>query len=70
MMRHWVWIIIMAIVTWVGAEPKVTVQGTLKGFFLTMDGNLLVKEVPFGFPEKPLVTDLPDQLLPLFWGHY
>lgn len=58
------------IMTGLGAQPQVKVEGVLKGYFLTSDGTLSVKEVPFGFPEKPFSPDLPDRLFPLWAGYY
>lgn len=51
------------------AQPSVTVQGTLKGYFLSPNGNLSVYEVPFTFPNKPSNGKLPNQLFPL-WARY
>jgi len=52
------------------AFHPVTVTGVLKGYFLSPDGTLKVREVPFAFPEKPTVSDLPDRLFPLPAGYY
>ncbi|MFA0781925.1 MAG: hypothetical protein YYHSYBAR_000316 [Candidatus Fervidibacter sacchari] len=52
------------------ASHPVTVTGVLKGYFLSPDGTLKVREVPFAFPEKPTVSDLPDRLFPLPAGYY
>ncbi len=52
------------------AQPKVTVKGTLAGYFLSTQGELKVYEVPFAFPEKPDEEDLPSHLYPLWAGYY
>ena len=70
MMRHWVWLIIVGMATWAGAQPQVTIEGRLKGYFLAPDGTLKVYEVPFKFPESPSPSDLPDRLFPLWAGYY
>ncbi len=70
----WRWILIgsvmMVLSSCLLAQPKVTVQGSLKGYFLSPDGNLSVYEVPFSFPEKPSSSDLPRRLFPLWAGYY
>ena len=52
------------------ASPSWTVTGVLKGYFLSPDGTLKVREVPFSFPDKPTISDLPDRLFPLPAGYY
>jgi hypothetical protein len=71
-MRRWLFLTsaVAMIMTGLGAQPQVKVEGVLKGYFLTSDGTLSVKEVPFGFPEKPFSPDLPDRLFPLWAGYY
>ncbi|MEM2691548.1 MAG: hypothetical protein QXS01_05570 [Candidatus Bathyarchaeia archaeon] len=68
------WILMSSIVMLFGsqsvAQPKVTVQGILKGYFLSHDGNLSVYEVPFAFPDQPAPSDLPKRLFPLWAGYY
>jgi len=51
------------------ASPSVTVMGVLKGYFLSPDGTLKVREIPFAFPERPKSNSLPSQLFPV-WAHY
>jgi|GEM_PF-1176764 len=51
------------------ASPSVKVTGVLKGYFLSPDGTLMVREVPFAFPERPEGKSLPSQLFPV-WAHY
>jgi hypothetical protein len=50
------------------ASPSVT--GVLKGYFLSPDGTLKVREIPFAFPDRPAASDLPDRLFPLPAGYY
>ncbi|MFN4179666.1 MAG: hypothetical protein ACK4I8_05095, partial [Armatimonadota bacterium] len=71
MMRRWILIgsILSILTTWAVGQSKVTVQGTLKGYFLSPDGNLSVYEIPFAFPDKPSNEKLPTQLFPL-WARY
>jgi len=57
------------IVTGLGAQPQVKVEGMLKGYFLAPDGTLKVYRVPFAFPDRPLETDLPTCLFPV-WANY
>jgi hypothetical protein len=52
------------------ASPSVKVIGVLKGYFLSPDGTLKVREIPFAFPEKPTASDLPERLFPLPAGYY
>jgi len=52
------------------ASYPVTVTGILKGYFLSPDVTLKVREVPFAFPDKPTASDLPDRLFPLPAGYY
>ncbi len=52
------------------ASPSVKVTGVSKGYFLSPDGTLKVREIPFAFPEKPTASDLPDRLFPLPAGYY
>jgi len=67
MVRCWVWLIIMAIVTWAGAQPKVTVQGALKGYFLTPQGEIVRREVAL----KNEVSNKPvKEALHLLWAGY
>ncbi|MFN3421983.1 MAG: hypothetical protein ACK40X_09705, partial [Armatimonadota bacterium] len=72
MMRRWILTgsILSIMTAWSAAQPKVTVQGTLKGYFLPPDGNLSVYEIPFSFPDKPSSPDLPNRLFPLWAGYY
>jgi len=49
--------------------PPVTVQGTLKGYFLSPDGTLSVQEVPFTV-NGALSASLPPRLYPLWAGYY
>ena len=56
--------------TWAGAQPQVTIEGRLKGYFLAPDGTLKDYEVPFKFPESPSPSALPDSLFPLWAGYY
>lgn len=69
----WRWVLMVCVTmvlnSWLLAQPKVTVQGTLKGYFLSPDGTLAVYEVPFTFPNKPANEKLPIKLFPL-WAHY
>jgi len=52
------------------ASPSVKVTGVLKGYFLSPDGTLKVREIPFAFPERPAAPDLPERLFPLPAGYY
>lgn len=72
MVRRWLLIsVIMSILTaWASAQPLVTLKGTLKGYFLSPDGNLSVYELPFTFPDPPVPADLPKRLFPLWAGYY
>lgn len=62
--------ILSIMVVWAMGQPKVIVQGTLKGYFLSPDGTLSVYEVPFSFPNKPSSPDLPRRLFPFWAGYY
>jgi hypothetical protein len=42
-----------------------TMTGVLKGYFLSPDGTLKVREIPFAFPERPAAPDLPERLFSL-----
>ncbi len=55
MMKGWILMggVLSVMMAWAAAQPLVTVQGTLKGYFLSPDGNLSVYEVPFSFPDQP-----------------
>ncbi len=72
MMRQWLLIggIVSILTAWATAQPSVTVQGTLKGYFLSPDGTLSVYEVPFSFPDRPSSADLPERLFTLWAGYY
>lgn len=72
MVRRWLLMsVIMSILTaWASAQPLVTLKGTLKGYFLSPDGNLSVYELPFTFPDPPAPADLPKRLFPLWAGYY
>jgi hypothetical protein len=48
----------------------VKVTGVLKGYFLSPDGTLKVREIPFAFPDQPAAPDLPECLFPLPAGYY
>jgi hypothetical protein len=52
------------------ASPSVKVTGVLKGYFLSPDGTLKVREIPFAFPERPAASDLPERFFPLPAGYY
>jgi len=52
------------------ASPSVKVTGVLKGYFLSPDGTLKVREIPFAFPDQPAAPDLPERLFPLPAGYY
>jgi len=41
------------------ASHSWTVTGVLKGYFLSPDGTLKVREIPFAFPDQPAAPDLP-----------
>jgi hypothetical protein len=51
------------------ASPSVKVTGVLKGYFLSPDGTLKVREIPFAFPKRPKSNSSPFQLFPV-WAHY
>ncbi len=71
MVRRWILMvgILSIMAAWAVGQPKVTFQGTLKGYFLTPNGDLSVYEIPFAFPDKPPNEKLPTQLFPL-WARY
>jgi len=56
--------------TCVVAQPQLKLEGTLKGYFLAPDGVLAVCEVPFSFPNEPILRDLPNRLFVLWAGYY
>ena len=62
--------VVSILTAWATAQPSVTIQGALKGYFLSSDGTLCVYEIPFSFPDRPSSPDLPKRLFPLWAGYY
>ncbi|MEM2568035.1 MAG: hypothetical protein QXH20_06150 [Candidatus Bathyarchaeia archaeon] len=72
MVRRWILMvgILSVMAAWAMSQTSVMVKGTLKGYFLSPNGNLSVCEVPFSFPDEPFSPDLPKSLFPLWAGYY
>ncbi len=69
-MRYlWLWGSLLITAVRIAAQPPVHLSGTLKGWFVTPQGELKVYEVPFSFPEKPSNLALPNLLYPV-WAKY
>lgn len=68
-MRRWILIggILSIMAAWAIGQPKVAVQGTLKGYFLTPKGELVRRSITL--TSSP-VSELPKEQLHLLWAGY
>jgi len=67
-MRRWLLAVCVSIsITWAAAQPKVTIQGTLKGYFLTREGELVRRSVIL---TNRKVSESPKEKLHLLWAGY